>query len=74
MLARLRTMKCKRECALWVRDETVADPTGKVSNEPINAVAMIEGLRCVVKRIGIGMIKIMRLHLALKPPIIDARG
>jgi hypothetical protein len=35
---------------------------------------MIEGLRCVVKRIGIGMIKIMRLHLALKPPIIDARG
>jgi len=33
--ARLRTMKSKRERTLSVRDETVADPIGDVSNEPI---------------------------------------
>ncbi|WP_294539250.1 hypothetical protein, partial [uncultured Rhodoblastus sp.] len=37
MSARLRTMKSKRERALCVRDETVADPIGKVSKEPIPA-------------------------------------
>jgi hypothetical protein len=31
---RLRTTKSKREWALWVRDENVADPIGNVANEP----------------------------------------
>ena len=43
MSAQLRTMKSKREWALWVRDETVADLIRNVANEPnpvVQAVAI----------------------------------